>query len=69
MAALGENLRCHICGEEYTEQDIKDLREMGEQFYRGDDCFICPDCYDKYSRSSLEEQVDILFADSVPIRR
>jgi len=54
-------MKCLMCGEEYTRQDIKELREMGEQFHHDRNCFICPDCYDYYSHLSLEEQLKLLF--------
>lgn len=53
-------MKCLMCNEEYSRQDISDLREMGEEFYRSCDCFICPDCYDHYSSLSLEEQTQLL---------
>ena len=49
-------IQCSMCGEHFTADEVKELAEMGEpvQFYDGK--FFCPDCYDKYSKQSLEGQ-------------
>ncbi len=52
------NMKCTKCGEEYTEDDLRELREMGEQFSVNP--FICPDCYDVFSRKCLEDQFNEL---------
>ncbi len=51
-------IQCSMCGEQFTADEVKELAEMGEpiQFYDG--VFLCPDCYDSYSRLSLEEQFE-----------
>ena len=50
------DIQCSMCGEHFTADEVKELAEMGEpiQFYDGK--FLCPDCYDSYSRQSLEDQ-------------
>lgn len=51
---------CLLCGEHYTTNDIKELRDMGEKYYCEDGCFFCPDCWDKYQQMPVEQQIDIL---------
>ena len=47
---------CKYCGEEYTFEELQELRKMGEHFIFKEDMIICPDCYDRIQRSTLEEQ-------------
>ncbi len=58
-------MKCLLCGEQYTRKDIRELQEMGEQFHRDRNSFICPDCYDRYSSLSLEEQFKLLLVDNL----
>ena len=50
------SLQCLFCCEAYTVADIAELREMGETFYREGELFICPDCFDDWSRLDAEER-------------
>ena len=50
------NIQCSMCGENFTADEVKELTEMGEPFQFYDGKFLCPDCYDSYSRQSLEDQ-------------
>lgn len=50
-------MTCIYCGEIYSPQDIKELKEMGEDFYLDDKGFICPDCLDTINHKTAEEQV------------
>lgn len=50
-------MTCIYCGEIYSPQDIKELKEMGEDFYLDDKGFICPDCLDTINKKPTEEQV------------
>lgn len=52
------DIQCSMCGEQYTADEVKELAEMGEPFQFCDGKFFCPDCYDSYSRQSLEEQFE-----------
>lgn len=52
------DIQCSMCGEQFTADDIKELAEMGEPFHFCDGKFLCPDCYDSYSRQSLEDQFE-----------
>lgn len=52
------DIQCSMCGEQYTADEVKELSEMGEPFQFYDGKFICPDCHDRYSRQSLEEQFE-----------
>lgn len=53
-------MNCLFCKEDYTDDDIKEMRGMGEEFYHDRNCFICPDCYDEFKRHDPNEQLEIL---------
>ncbi len=53
-------MKCRVCGGEYSKEDLRELREMGEPFYYSADGLLCPDCYDRWSRLPPEEQLSIL---------
>lgn len=50
-------VECVMCSETFTEDDLEELRGMGEQYHREDGCFLCPDCWDSFRRMDPEEQV------------
>ncbi len=50
--------RCTRCGEVYTKEELKELREMGEAVNMNP--FLCPDCFDDFSRLALENRFDEL---------
>lgn len=50
------DIQCSMCGENFTADEVKELTEMREPFQFYDGKFLCPDCYDSYSRQSLEDQ-------------
>lgn len=52
-----KEVECVMCGETFTEDDLVELREMGEQYHREKSCFLCPDCWDSFRRMDPEEQV------------
>lgn len=52
------DIQCSMCGENFTADEIKEMAEMGEPFHFCDGKFLCPDCYDSYSRQSLEDQFE-----------
>lgn len=54
---------CQVCGEQYTADDLKELREMGEHYYHDKSCFFCPDCWDDFQRLPIEKQAEKLLAD------
>jgi transposase-like protein len=49
--------RCRFCGEEFSKEDLRELREMGEAYSLDGADFICPDCYDTFSRLTPEDQI------------
>lgn len=53
-------MKCALCEEQFTDEDLEEMMEMGEVFHRESNYFICPDCYDDYRRMSLEDQLNIL---------
>lgn len=59
---LDKKYVCMFCGDEFTEDDLAELKEMGESYFvdRKEKSFICPDCYDDLNRKDPEEQVQIL---------
>lgn len=52
--------KCNSCGEEYTSEDLKELRQMGERYWLDFPSFICPDCLDTLQRKDLEDQLEEL---------
>lgn len=51
---------CRFCGESYSNEELQELKEMGEEFCRKP--FICPDCWDGFQRLDLEDQEKALFS-------
>lgn len=51
-----KDIVCRMCGEDFTEADLDDFRDMGEEYHWENGCFFCPDCWDTFNRMSLEEQ-------------
>lgn len=51
---------CFRCKEVYTEDDLEELREMGERYYKRYGYFMCPDCYDDYRRLPRAEKASII---------
>lgn len=47
---------CAGCGDRYTREDIKGPAECGEKCFKGPGFFLCPDCYDAFTRLDLEDQ-------------
>ncbi len=58
-------MKCKFCGEVFTNDDIQEMREAGKDFWLDDNTFICPDCYDSFSRFSLEEQFNMAAGNTV----
>lgn len=52
-----QTIECVMCGETFTEDDLTELREMGEAYHREEGCFLCPDCWDSFRRMDPEEQM------------
>ncbi|MBQ3478177.1 MAG: Lar family restriction alleviation protein [Clostridia bacterium] len=52
-----ETVECIMCGETLTEDDLTELRDMGEQYHHEKGCFLCPDCWDCFRRMDPEEQI------------
>jgi len=57
-------MKCLFCEDTYTEQDIAELKEMGEAYWKTETQFVCPDCYDDLQRLPLEEQLKALLQGS-----
>ena len=36
-------IKCVRCGDEYNAEDLRELREMGEEYNK--EPFLCPDCF------------------------
>ena len=53
-------MNCLFCKAAYADDDIKEMREMGDEFSHDSHCFICPDCYDRFKRRDPGEQLEIL---------
>lgn len=53
-------MKCLFCEDNFTEQDLTELKEMGEAYYLEEKQLICPDCYDKLRRLPLEETMKAL---------
>lgn len=53
-------MNCLFCKAAYTDDDIKEMKEMGEEPYHDRHCFICPDCYDGFKHRDPGEQLEIL---------
>ncbi len=53
-------MKCALCEEQFTDEDLEEMMEMGEVFHRESNYFICPDCYDDYRRMCLEDQLSTL---------
>ncbi len=53
-------IKCRMCGEEYDADDIRDLKDMHENFYQLGDTFICPDCWDNLQHKELDDFLDIM---------
>ena len=53
-----EEYHCSLCGERYTADEIRESAEMGELFHGYGGKILCQDCYERYSRQSLEEQFE-----------
>ena len=51
---------CRKCGEEYTAEDLKELRDMGERYHKTRSSFLCPDCTYTFDCMDLEDQFDEL---------
>jgi len=52
-----KTLFCVMCGDEFTEDALKELKEWGEGFYKDEEIMICPDCYDNYMHKDPEDQL------------
>lgn len=50
--------RCILCGEEYEADEVKEWKKYRDEFSM--EPFICPDCYDVFSRRDPEEQAKML---------
>lgn len=53
--------KCKMCGDVYSAEDLRELREMGEEYNRKP--FLCPDCFDEFNRMDSEDQMELLLND------
>lgn len=53
--------KCKMCGDVYSAEDLRELREMGEKYNRKP--FLCPDCFDEFNRLDSEDQMELLLND------
>ena len=53
-------MKCALCEEQFANDDLEEMKEMGKAFYHESNYFICPDCYDDYRRMCLEDQLSIV---------
>ena len=51
-------IKCVRCGDEYNAEDLRELREMGEEYNK--EPFLCPDCWDDFHRLDSEDQLKYL---------
>ena len=53
---------CMLCGDKFTANDLREFKEMGESYFidKKEKSFICPDCFDGYSRKDLEDQAQVI---------
>ena len=58
--SAAKTFTCFRCKEVYTEDDLEELREMDERYYKRYGHFMCPDCYDDYRRLPLAEKASIV---------
>ena len=56
-------IKCRICGDAFTGEDVAHMGEFGDPYHYENGALICPDCYDRFSRLSLEDQMDTLTKD------
>jgi|GEM_PF-4164660 len=47
-----KKLKCLFCEDRYTDEDLAELKEMGEKYHLESKQFVCPDCYDDLRRPS-----------------
>lgn len=53
---------CMLCGDEFTNIDLKKLGKMGESYYvnKKEKSLICPDCIDGFRHKDPEKIVRIV---------
>lgn len=58
--APGPERKCTKCGERFLNEDVSEWRAGHEDFSLRP--FICPDCYDRFSRMDLADQFNELLS-------
>jgi hypothetical protein len=53
-----------FCEDTFTGEELIELEEIGELFFRAKTDFVCPDCYDDLRHLPLEEQLRALLQGS-----
>ena len=48
--------KCMFCEDRFTDEELSELKEMGEKYWLTKTQFICPDCMDDLQRLTLEDQ-------------
>ncbi len=51
---------CEGCGDTFTDEELREFREMGEAYHLEEGCFYCPDCWDDFQRLELGKRAEIL---------
>lgn len=56
---------CTMCGEWYRSMELRDFKDMGEEFLHLGDAeesneIICPDCMDRWEEMDEDERFDFL---------
>ena len=53
---MEKDIVCRLCGDAFNESDLDEFRDLGEEYHYENGQFFCPDCWDAFSRMTLEEQ-------------
>ncbi len=51
---------CKDCGDTFTDEELRELHELGEPYHLEKGCFLCPDCWANFQRLPPEEQLAFL---------
>ena len=56
--------KCIFCEDKFTDEELSELKEMGEKYWLTKTEFICPDCRDDLQRLPLEDQYQAIIEGS-----
>ncbi len=57
--AWNGEIECAMCGDTFTEADLEEFHEIGEEYHREKGCFLCPDCWFSFQMMPLEQQASL----------